>query len=368
MTSTAPHRIATFLPLLFICVTAGTALAQTDGNAPSDRRPPQAGASAAKPGTANGADTTVGPFDLSAADPALIAYLRRTGYLSDGNAATALRTGPRPPVAAYRALYAILFQNVADCGSRGCTFVIVKQSADGAFTLYENFLGNDLAMEDAVHAGARDISVRTENGKLVGRFNGTKYVWSLSREAAAEMAAQTPPPPPAAREISGECIDDRAWHGYATPEGEGAAGFGPCRTNRTGNFLLFACRSGSAAVTVTANLSTRELMDSEPVTVGLSVDGRTQTFNGTAYYDVMNGVVLPELDPVSLTNPIFDSLEQDGTSATITIDGRRQTIHLDGAGDAIRLMRETCRQGDGSSLNVPEGAAAGTAGSGRADP
>ncbi|MBW3095715.1 hypothetical protein [Pseudohoeflea coraliihabitans] len=314
-----------------------------------------AAASRAQPATSDAAPTSAdetdnpsAPISIGLVDldslPGLRAYLRKTGYLAPDSVVRLFRTGPVSKPAATglapRAIYALQFEDLANCGSLGCTQLIIRQEHDGAFTLYDERAGGDLQLLGETTRGMHDLTSRTNNGLMIGRYNGTKYLWS--RLASDEKKAADPTEPAALpAEIAGPCIDDRAWHGYAAAADGGAAGYGLCRTNRSGNFLLFECTTSAPDIAVTANVTTGSLQDSAPVTMQLTIDGSTFTLSGTGYYDVMTGVVLPRIDPLPIDTPLLEALAT-GRQASYALAGRRKTLHLDGAPEAIALMRAAC--------------------------
>jgi hypothetical protein len=287
--------------------------------------------------------------------PALRSYLKDRGYLSASAEVDLFRTGPDgESLGKITDIYAIQYLDAGNCGSAGCTQIIVTKDSDGAFLLYEEWLGTGLTMLDDEAEGVRNLVTRTEQGILDGRFNGTKYVWSPRQgEVAGENstvrrlgqtivgAAGSDAP----AESSGQCVDDRVWHGYANGHsagGGGALGYGLCRTNRDANFLLFTCKSGKTEVDVKINQTTRRLDDSDPVEVKLTVDGQSFDFKGTAFYDVMSGEVQPEMEPISLDHPVFAALEGAKSTGTLAINGQKQTITLSGAPGAAGMMRQAC--------------------------
>jgi len=266
-------------------------------------------------------------------------YLKKTGYLTNDAEYVLYRTGPESPGNRLQSIFALRFNDISNCGSIGCTQIIVTEDNDGQFTLYDEFVGGDLTMLPTHTNGVRDLATSTENGPRVGRFNGTKYTWSRIKK---NEVAEPKPVDAFPVEISGECIEDRAWHGYRISPTEAAAGFGYCRTNQHGNLLLFSCEAGDRQVRTTMNMTTRELDDSENALIRLSVDGKSFTLDATAYYDVMSGFVLPEIEPVPHDYALFDALETAQTSITLFINGRQKTIHSNGIAAAFKLMRETC--------------------------
>lgn len=282
----------------------------------------------------------LGSISLQPNHLSLEVYLKKTGYLTAGSEYILYRTGPVSPGGRLKSIFALRFNDISNCGSIGCTQIIVTEDTEGQFTLYDEFVGGDLTMLASQTKDVKDLATSTENGPLLGRFNGTKYTWSPIRgpEVAKPKPEETFPV-----EITGECIEDRAWHGYRISPTEAAAGYGYCRTNRQANLLLFSCEKDNPEVRVTMNMSTRELDDSEAVVIRLGVGGKSFSLNATAYYDVMSGFVLPEVEPVSQDFALFEALKTAQTTITISINGRQKNIHAEGASDAIKLMGETCR-------------------------
>ena len=300
--------------------------------------------------------TAPGPADGRRNDPALRDYLKGRGYLDDTTKLDLLRTGPSNNSTGISDIYALQYLDAGNCGSAGCTQIIVTKADDGSFLLYEEWLGTGLTMLDTETDGARDLVIRTDQGVLEGRFNGTKYVWSPTNGQANGAAAnptvkqlgQTTSGAQGSNEpaeTAGQCIDDHVWHGYANGRragGGGALGYGLCRTNRDANFLLFSCEPGSGEVEVAVNMTTRRLDDSDPVTVTLVVGGTSFEFKGTAYYDVMTGQVEPELQPISLDHPLFAALETADGTASLSINGDRRQMTLSGAPGATAMMKQAC--------------------------
>ncbi|MAY61330.1 MAG: hypothetical protein CML29_03890 [Rhizobiales bacterium] len=296
-----------------------------------------------------------GALELSAA-PDLRDYLKGRGYLDETTKLDVLRTGPNDSSSGISDIYALQYLDAGNCGSAGCTQIIVTKAEDGAFLLYEEWLGTGLTMLDTETDGARDLVIRTDQGVLEGRFNGTKYVWSptsgqangASANPTVKQLGQTTSGSQGSNEpaeTSGQCIDDHVWHGYANGRragGGGALGYGLCRTNREANLLLFSCKPGAGEVEVAVNMTTRRLDDSDPVTVALVVDGTSFEFKGTAYYDVMTGQVEPELAPISLDHPLFAALETADGSASLSINGDRRKMTLSGAPGAAAMMKQAC--------------------------
>ncbi len=304
-------------------------------------------------GTALAAD--FGKIELSAA-PELKSYLEGRGYLQDSSELDLFHTGLDEPASGISAVYALQYLDAGSCGSAGCTEIVVTKSDDGSFLLYEEWLGTGMKMLDSETQGVHDLLIRTDQGVLMGRFNGTKYLWSPASEEA-ETAQATPAVPrlgqktisdggaDAPSETMGECIDDRVWHGYSEGSGSGgggAMGFGPCRSNKSSNFLLLSCKPSSNDVTLDVNLVSRDLDDSDPVTVTLTMGGSSYQFNGTAFYDVMVGEVLPELDPISLDHPIFKAFKTADGTGSISINGQKTKMTLSGAAGAAAMMQNAC--------------------------
>ena len=119
-------------------------------------------------------------------------------------------------------------------------------------------------------------------------------------------------------------------------------GLGPCRSNKSSNFLLLSCKPSSNDVTLDVNLVSRDLDDSDPVTVTLTMGGSSYQFNGTAFYDVMVGEVLPELDPISLDHPIFKAFKTADGTGSISINGQKTKMTLSGAAGAAAMMQNAC--------------------------
>ncbi len=301
------------------------------------------------------AQETVGALDLVDA-PALRAYLEGRGYIRPATKIELFRTGPDGESSGkITDVYALQYLDAGNCGSAGCTQIIVTRDESGAFLLYEEWLGTGLTMLDEKTDGVKNLVTRTDQGILEGHFNGTKYVWSPKQADAASAGNSTvrqlgqtivgAEGSNAPAETSGQCVDDRTWHGYdngLSAGGGGALGYGLCRSNRSANFILFECAPGKPEIAVKVNLPSRRLDDSDPVKVTLSIDGQSFDFSGTAYYDVMTGEVEPEMEPISLDHPVFKALEGAKSTGTLSMNGRRQTITLSGAPGAAEMMHQAC--------------------------
>ncbi|TDH35830.1 hypothetical protein E2A64_10925 [Pseudohoeflea suaedae] len=300
-----------------------------------------------------------GKIELSTV-PQLQAYLEDRGYLQENSELDLFHTGLAEPASGISDVYALQYLDPGSCGSAGCTEIVVTRSDDDSYLLYEEWLGTGMEMLDSETEGAHDLLIRTDQGVLTGRFNGTKYLWSPASdkgESGEGVTAQAAPAVPRLGqktiraggadglvETMGECVDDRVWHGYSegTDPGGGAMGFGPCRTNKSSNFLLFSCKPGAPDVTIDVNLASRDLDDSDPVTVTVSLGGSNFQFKGTALYDVMVGEVLPELEPITLDHPIFEALRTADGTGSISINGQTTRMTLSGAAGAAGMMRKAC--------------------------
>jgi hypothetical protein len=326
--------------LAFLLISTSPLVAQT-----SERSP----VSASETGQV---DKTLALSDV----PELRAYLENRGYLGPSSEIELFRTGPvENDETEISDVYAIQYLDAGSCGSAGCTQIIVTKDEQGAFLLYEEWLGTGLTMGKGETGSVRDLVTRTDQGILDGRFNGTKYVWSPKtddttnsgnptvRQLGQTIVGAEGSDEPA--ETSGKCVQDRTWHGYANGRsagGGGALGYGLCRTNRSANFLLFECRPDKPEVQMKVNITSGRLDDSDPVAVKLTVDGQSFDFSGTAFYDVMTGEVQPEMDPIPLDHPVFEALRGAHSSGALSMNGQRQTITLSGAPGAAEMMRQAC--------------------------
>lgn len=331
------------ISLAFSILLTGSALAQDDlnsANPPTQTNAPKTATSPKASKLAEPVPLPVGEVFLEGNYPDLKDYLSKTGYLTSQAEFTAFRTGPISPTGSLKSIFALQFSDLGNCGSIGCTQIIITQTAQGLFTLYDEIVGGNLSMSADQTANVHDLTTKTPNGLLVGRFNKTKYIWSLAEKPVVTTTRSEEIFP---LENTGRCIQHKAWHSYRISPTEAAAGFGYCRTNREENLLLFTCSKGDPLVRITMNMSTRELDDSKPVNVRLSLAGLTFTLSGTAYYDVMSGFVLPELTPIALESGLFDALAKPAKSLSMSIDDHETTLHLQGAVAAIKPMIETCR-------------------------